>query len=65
VALARRHGDGAIVMGCTEVPLGLQGSAAIHGLKRVDPARVPTRAWTNRACAGSSPHGTPGFVGIA
>ncbi len=27
-------------MGCTEVPLGLQGSAAVAGLNLVDPAQV-------------------------
>ncbi|PWQ83143.1 aspartate racemase, partial [Stenotrophomonas maltophilia] len=31
LALTQRHGDVAIVMGCTEVPLGLQGSAVTQG----------------------------------
>ena len=39
-------------MGCTEVPLGLQGSAAAKGLKLVDPAQVLARALANRAYAG-------------
>lgn len=65
LALSRRHGDVAIVMGCTEVPLGLQGSVATQGLTLVDPARVLAGALANRAYAGSSPHGTSGFTGIA
>ena len=38
--VAERHGPVTIVMGCTEVPLGLQGSAAVAGLDLIDPAQV-------------------------
>lgn len=65
LTLSRRHGDIPIVMGCTEVPLGLQGSTAVQGLTLVDPARVLARALANRAYAGTSPHETPGFGPIA
>ncbi|MGJ7543432.1 aspartate/glutamate racemase family protein [Variovorax sp. LT1R16] len=51
--LSERHGDVAIVMGCTEVPLGLQGAAAVQGLKLVDPARVLASALADRAYARS------------
>ena len=47
--LARRHGEAALVMGCTEIPLGLQGSAAVDGLRLVDPARVLASALADRA----------------
>lgn len=49
LALQRRHGPVAIVMGCTEIPLGLQGSAAAAGLRLVDPARVLASALATRA----------------
>lgn len=47
--LAGRHGPVTIVMGCTEVPLGLQGSAAVAGLDLVDPAQVLAAALARRA----------------
>jgi len=47
--LAERHGPVTIVMGCTEVPLGLQGSAAVAGLRLVDPAQVLADALARRA----------------
>lgn len=47
--LAERHGPVAIIMGCTEVPLGLQGSAAVAGLRLVDPAQVLAGALARRA----------------
>ena len=53
--LAERHGDVAIVMGCTEVPLGLRDVAAVQGLRLVDPARVLASALANRAYAAASP----------
>lgn len=65
LALSRRHGDVAIIMGCTEVPLGLQGSTAVQGLTLVDPARVLARALANRAYAGTPPHSSSGFAQIA
>jgi aspartate racemase len=52
--LANRHGPVAIVMGCTEIPLGLQGSAAVEGLRLVDPARVLASALAIRAYGGTS-----------
>jgi len=55
LALSRRHGDVAIVMGCTEVPLGLRDVAAVQGLRLVDPARVLASALANRAYAAASP----------
>ena len=47
--LAERHGPVTIIMGCTEVPLGLQGSAAVAGLNLVDPAQVLAAALARRA----------------
>ncbi|MDM0104558.1 amino acid racemase [Variovorax sp. J22R24] len=52
--LARRHGPVAIVMGCTEIPLGLEGSTAVDGLRLVDPARVLACALAARAYDGVS-----------
>lgn len=49
--LAGRHGDVPIVMGCTEVPLGLQGALAMEGLDLIDPARVLAGALARRAYA--------------
>jgi aspartate racemase len=40
-------------MGCTEIPLGLQGSAAVAGLRLVDPARVLASALAIRAYGGA------------
>lgn len=54
--LAGRHGPVTIVMGCTEVPLGLQGSAAVAGLDLVDPAQVLAAALADRAYAPHQPH---------
>jgi aspartate racemase len=50
--LAERHGPVTIIMGCTEVPLGLQGSAAVAGLALVDPAQVLADALARRAYRG-------------
>jgi aspartate racemase len=47
--LAERHGPVTLVMGCTEVPLGLRGSAAVAGLSLVDPAEVLAAALATRA----------------
>jgi aspartate racemase len=51
--LAQRHGPVPIVMGCTEVPIGLQGSQAVQELTLVDPARVLANALVVRAYAGT------------
>ncbi|MDP9898113.1 aspartate/glutamate racemase family protein [Variovorax ginsengisoli] len=47
--LVARHGPVALIMGCTEVPLGLQGSTAVAGMRLVDPARVLASALAVRA----------------
>ncbi|OUM03626.1 aspartate racemase [Variovorax sp. JS1663] len=52
--LAERHGQVAIVMGCTEIPLGLQGVQAVSGLRLVDPARVLAEALASRAYDGAT-----------
>lgn len=54
--LAERHGPVTIVMGCTEVPLGLQGSAAVAGLDLIDPAQVLAAALARRAYGTDQPH---------
>jgi aspartate racemase len=41
-------------MGCTEIPLGLQGSAAVAGLRLIDPAQVLADALAARAYDGAS-----------
>lgn len=53
--LAQRHGPLPIVMGCTEVPLGLQGCAATAELRLVDPARVLASALAARAYGRNHP----------
>lgn len=52
--LAERHGQAAMVMGCTEIPLGLQGVPAVSALRLVDPARVLAEALARRAYDGAS-----------
>ncbi|CAN7177079.1 aspartate/glutamate racemase family protein [Variovorax paradoxus] len=47
--LAERHGPVTIIMGCTEVPLGLQTSTAVVGLELIDPAQVLAVALAQRA----------------
>ncbi|HEX7867688.1 MAG TPA: amino acid racemase [Variovorax sp.] len=54
--LAGRHGPVTVIMGCTEVPLGLQGSAAVAGLDLVDPAQVLAAALARRAYQLPQPH---------
>ncbi|MGJ7532297.1 MULTISPECIES: aspartate/glutamate racemase family protein [unclassified Variovorax] len=54
--LAERHGPVTIIMGCTEVPLGLQGSATVAGLDLVDPAQVLAAALARRAYQAYQPH---------
>jgi len=53
--LAERHGPVTIIMGCTEVPLGLHGSAAVAGLDLVDPAQVLAAALARRAYGAHQP----------
>lgn len=40
LALAQRHGDAPIIMGCTEIPLGLHLHVAAQRLNLIDPAQV-------------------------
>ena len=54
--LAQRHGPVAIVMGCTEIPLGLHGAAGIEGLDLLDPAQVLAAALAARAYGGGPGH---------
>jgi aspartate racemase len=49
--LARQHRDAPIIMGCTEIPLGLQGHAASQQLKLIDPAKVLAASLVARAYA--------------
>lgn len=49
VQLVRRHGPVTLIMGCTEIPLGLRGAAAVEGLSLVDPAEVLASALADRA----------------
>jgi aspartate racemase len=49
--LARQHADAPIIMGCTEIPLGLQGHAASQQLKLMDPAQVLAASLAARAYA--------------
>ena len=60
--LVARHGPVALIMSCTEVPLGLSGSAAVAGLHLVDPAQVLASALAARAYAG---HGGPRVFGAS
>lgn len=57
--LAARHGQVPIVMGCTEVPLGLHGCTATAALQLVDPARVLASALAARAYAGGDARNHP------
>lgn len=54
--LAQRHGQVAIVMGCTEIPLGLQGAAGTEDLALLDPAQVLASALAARAYRGVPGH---------
>jgi len=54
--LAQRHGPVAIVMGCTEIPLGLQGAAGTEGLALLDPAQVLASALAACAYRGAPGH---------
>jgi aspartate racemase len=49
--LARQYRDAPIIMGCTEIPLGLQGHVASQGLKLIDPAQVLAASLAARAYA--------------
>lgn len=47
--LAERHGPVTIIMGCTEVPLGLHTSTSVTGLELIDPAQILAAALAQRA----------------
>ncbi|MBS7809212.1 amino acid racemase [Variovorax sp. PCZ-1] len=49
--LARQYTDATIIMGCTEIPLGLQGTTAVQSLKLMDPAQVLATSLAARAYA--------------
>jgi aspartate racemase len=49
--LARQYRDAPIIMGCTEIPLGLQGHAASQKLKLMDPSQVLAASLAARAYA--------------
>lgn len=50
-ALAQRHGGAALVLGCTEIPLALEGLAQTAGLPLFNPAQVLAQALAQRAYA--------------
>lgn len=52
--LVHRHGPVTLVMGCTEIPLGLRASPAVAGVSLVDPAEVLASALATRAYGGVS-----------
>ena len=47
--LASRHIDAPVIMGCTEIPLGLLGAGKTHELKLIDPAFVLASCLAARA----------------
>jgi aspartate racemase len=47
--LALAHGDAPIIMGCTEIPLGLQAGGLMQNLKLIDPAQVLAASLAARA----------------
>ncbi|WP_367846607.1 aspartate/glutamate racemase family protein [Rhodoferax sp. WC2427] len=51
LALAQRHGGAALVLGCTEIPLALDGLAQTAELPLFNPARVLAQALAQRAYA--------------
>jgi len=51
-SLIARHGAITLVLGCTEIPLGLQGWAGAAHSQCVDPAHVLAQALVQRAYAG-------------
>ena len=49
ISLLQRHGDVPLVLGCTEIPLGLQGALSLANYRLVDPAQVLAEALAVRA----------------
>jgi aspartate racemase len=50
-AMAGRHGLSTLVLGCTEIPLALDGVPGVSGMRLVDPAALLARALAQRAYA--------------
>lgn len=48
-SLVVRHGAAPIILGCTEIPLGLRGSASLTSHALIDPAQVLANALAQRA----------------
>jgi len=48
-ALAERHALATLIMGCTEIPLALNGAPPLAGLQLIDPARAAARVLALRA----------------
>ena len=51
LALSRQYNDSPIIMGCTEIPLGLAGVAQVQHLHLIDPAKVLAASLAERAYA--------------
>ncbi len=49
ISLLQRHGDVPLVLGCTEIPLGLQGVPSLANYRLVDAAQVLAEALAMRA----------------
>lgn len=49
--LAKQYASAPIILGCTEIPLGLQGHAAAQSLQLIDPAQVLAASLAARAYA--------------
>jgi aspartate racemase len=49
LALHQQHENSPIIMGCTEIPLGLSGSAKVEHLQLIDPAKVLATSLAQRA----------------
>ncbi|MDR7377751.1 aspartate racemase [Rhodoferax ferrireducens] len=50
-ALAQRHGGAPLILGCTEIPLALDGAPQTAGLRLFNPAQVLAQALAQRAYA--------------
>jgi aspartate racemase len=71
LALSDRHTNAPIVMGCTEIPLGLKRLKSVGQLRLIDPARILADALAERAYAPerslsdqlfTSPELSPGYL---
>ncbi|WP_394787231.1 aspartate/glutamate racemase family protein [Rhodoferax sp.] len=50
-AMAERHGGAPLILGCTEIPLALDGAAQMVGLRSFNPAQVLAKTLAQRAYA--------------